>query len=299
MMKKLLAYLLLLISGSPVLADLNIFACEPEWAVLSQELGGDKVKVFSATTGLQDPHYIQARPSLIAKARHADLLVCTGAELESGWLPLLQRKAGNAAIQTGAAGYFVASDYVSLMAIPTSLDRSQGDVHAAGNPHIQTSPLNIQLVANALTKRLQELDTDNADFYQQRSEDFNQRWQAAIEQWQQQATPLKGLSIVVQHDSWLYLFDWLSLNKVAVLEAKPGVAPTVNDLNKILNQLEKSPAKLVIHAAYQSPRATDWLVDKTAINKVTLPFTVGGNKQSADLFSLFDDTIQRLLDANK
>jgi len=298
-MKKLLSSLLLLLASSSAMANLTIFACEPEWAALSQELGGDKVKVFSATTGLQDPHYIQARPSLIAKARQADLLVCTGAELESGWLPLLQRKAGNSAIQTGAAGYFIATDYVTLKAIPSSLDRSQGDVHAAGNPHIQTSPINIQLVAKALTKRLQNLDAGNAPFYQQRSEDFNRRWQDAIEQWQQQAVPLNGLSIVVQHDSWLYLFDWLDLNKAAVLEEKPGVSPTVNALNKVLNHLKKSPAKLVIHAAYQSPRATDWLVDKTAISKVTLPFTVGGNEQSTDLFSLFDDTIQRLLDAHK
>jgi len=298
-MKKFIYFLLSLIATSPVMADINIFACEPEWAALSQELGGDKVKVFSATTGLQDPHYIQARPSLIAKARQADLLVCTGAELESGWLPLLQRKAGNAAIQTGAVGYFMATDYVSLMAVPSSLDRSQGDVHAAGNPHIQTSPLYIMQVAEALSQRLQDIDANNADVYQQRSVDFKQRWQAAIDKWQKQATPLKGTSIVVQHDSWIYLFDWLNLNKVAVLEAKPGVAPTVNDLNKVLNHLKTSSAKLVIHAAYQSPRATDWLVDKTAISKVTLPFTVGGNEQSTDLFSLFDDTIQRLLDAHK
>jgi len=297
-MKKIFS-LLLLIASSSAMADLTIFACEPEWAALSQELGGDKLKVFSATTGLQDPHYIQARPSLIAKARQADLLVCTGAELESGWLPLLQRKAGNAAIQTGAAGYFMATDYVSLLAVPSSLDRSQGDVHASGNPHIQTSPLYILQVAEALSQRLQDLDPDNADVYQQHSADFKQRWQAAIDKWQQQATPLKGTSIVVQHDSWIYLFDWLSLNKVAVLEAKPGVAPSVNDLNKVLNHLKTSSAKLVIHAAYQSPRATDWLVDKTAISKVTLPFTVGGNEQSSDLFSLFDNTIQRLLDAHK
>jgi len=281
------------------MADLTLFACEPEWAALSHELGGDKVKVFSATTGLQDPHYIQARPSLIAKARRADLLVCTGAGLESGWLPLLQRKANNPSIQVGAEGHFIASDYVVMSDIPSSLDRSQGDVHASGNPHIQTSPINIHLVAKALTKRLQALDASNADFYQQRGLNFNQRWQAAIDEWQQQALPLKELPIVVQHDSWPYLFDWLKLNKVAVLEAKAGVPPSVNDLNNVLNQLQVTPAKIVIHAAYQPSRATDWLVDKAAITKVTLPFTVGGNEQSTDLFSLFDNTIQRLLAANK
>lgn len=298
-MNKIIISFLLIIVSSPTIADLNIFACEPEWAALSQELGGDKLTVFSATTGLQDPHYIQARPSLIAKARRADLLVCTGAELESSWLPLLQRKAGNAAIQNGAAGYFMATDYVVLSDIPSSLDRSQGDVHAAGNPHIQTSPLNIMLVAKALSQRMQNIDTDNADFYQQRWQDFSQRWQAAIDNWQQQAEPLIGIPIVVQHNSWGYLFDWLRLKKIAVLEAKLGVTPTIEDLNKVLKQLKITPAKMVVHAAYQSPRATDWLVSKTGIRKVTLPFTVGGNDQSHDLFSLYDDTIQRLLDARK
>ena len=298
-MKKIICFLVLLITASPAMAELNIFTCEPEWASLSQELGGDKVTVFSATTGLQDPHYIQARPSLIAKARKADLLICTGAELEVGWLPLLQRKSANEAIQSGAVGYFMATDYVTLSDIPTSLDRSQGDVHAAGNPHIQTSPLKILRVAQALTQRLQQLDGANADIYQQRGQDFEKRWQVAIEKWQQQAAPLKGTKIVVQHNSWLYLSDWLGLNKIAVLEAKPGVSPTIKDLNNVLNKLKTTPAEIVLHAAYQPSRATDWLVNKTTITKVTLPFTVGGNEKSTDLFSLFDDTIQRLLSANQ
>ncbi|PCJ31487.1 MAG: zinc ABC transporter substrate-binding protein [Gammaproteobacteria bacterium] len=296
-MKKFISLLLLLVVSSPAAAKLNVFACEPEWASLSQELGGDNITVFSATTGLQDPHYIQARPSLIAKARQADLLVCTGAELEIGWLPLLQRKAGNTSIQVGANGYFMATDYVSLSDIPASLDRSQGDVHAAGNPHIQTSPVKIMLVARALTQRLQQLDPDNAVAYQQRWLDFEQRWSTAIDRWQQQAQPLKGMAIVVQHNNWTYLSEWLELNKVAVLEAKAGIPPTIKDLNNVLNTLKVSPAKIVINAAYQPSKATDWLSNKTDITKVTLPFTVGGNEQSKDLFSLFDNTLQRLLSA--
>jgi zinc/manganese transport system substrate-binding protein len=297
-MKKLIALLPLLFIHT-ALADINIFACEPEWASLSEELGGEHVTVFSATTGLQDPHYIQARPSLIAKARRADLLVCTGAELEVGWLPLLQQKSGNPVIQTGAPGYFMAANTVRLSDVPTVLDRSQGDVHVAGNPHIQTSPVNILNVAQALTKRLQALDGANAALYEQRWQDFSQRWQLAINKWQQQAAPLKGVAVVVQHNSWGYLFDWLGLNKVATLEVKSGVPPTVDDLNTVLNKLKVTPANIVIHAAYQPSRATDWLVDKTGITKVTLPFTIGGDDESTNLFTLFDDTIQRLLDANK
>jgi zinc/manganese transport system substrate-binding protein len=280
-------------------AELNIFACEPEWAALSQELGGNKITTYSATTGLQDPHYIQARPSLIAKARRADLLVCTGADLETGWLPLLQRKSGNNAIQNGALGAFMATDYVQLTGIPSQLDRSQGHVHAAGNPHIQTSPTMLLTVAKALSERLQQLDKANQNYYQELWTDFEQRWQAAILKWQQQAEPLKGLPIVIQHNSWDYLITWLELDKVAILEAKPGVPPTVADLNNIVEQLKLTPARVIIHAAYQSPRASDWLNEKTGIAKVVLPFTIGGTPASTDLFKLFDNTIKQLLDASK
>lgn len=298
-MKKKILMSLLLGFMLPAQADLNLFACEPEWAALSKELGGDKLTIYSATTGLQDPHFIQARPSLIAKARKADLLVCTGAELESGWLPILQRKSANPSIQIGAKGYFMATDYVQLTGLASPLDRSQGHIHAAGNPHIQTNPHYLLLVAQQLSLRLQLVDKENQDFYWQRLQNFEQRWLAAIEQWQQLAMPLRNMPIVIQHDSWDYLIDWLGLEKIATLETKPGVPPSIAELNLVVKQLTNTPAKVVIHAAYQPPRASNWLVDKTAIKKVTLPFTVGGNNSATDLFSLFDNTIERLLEAQK
>jgi len=297
---KYIALLSLLLSITlPARAELSIFACEPEWAALSEELGGDLITAYSATHGLQDPHFIQARPSLIAKARKSDLLVCTGAELEVGWLPLLQRKSANPAIQDHASGHFLATDYVTLKDIPVTLDRSAGDVHAAGNPHIQTDPRLILTVAAKLSERMQILDPQHQTSYQQRLVDFQQRWRAAITRWEQQAQPLIGFPIVVQHDNWRYLTDWLQLHKVAVLEAKPGVPPTANDLHRVIKQLEQQPAKAIVHASYQPTKSSDWLVDKTQLPKVTLPFTVGGDKQATDLFSVFDITIQRLLHAQQ
>ena len=131
-----------LLVGAPVQAQLNVFATVPEWGALAEELGGDKIKVYVATNALQDPHRVQARPSLLARARSAQLLLATGADLEIGWLPILQRDSGNPRILPGAPGMFEASQYVQLLGIPTSVDRSMGDVHAAGNPHIQTDPRN-------------------------------------------------------------------------------------------------------------------------------------------------------------
>ncbi len=179
--KFLLGAALFVSLGAAVPAQaLDIFACEPEWGALATALGGSDVSVFVATTGLQDPHQIQAKPSLIARARNADLVVCTGAELEIGWLPVLLQQSGNAKVQQGQPGNFAAADFVRKLDVPTQLDRAQGDVHAAGNPHIQTDPRNIALVAVALGARLQQVDPAHAAQYAKAQADFSQRWQQAI-----------------------------------------------------------------------------------------------------------------------
>lgn len=301
-MKKLMTIIaaLLLAAGSTAAqAALKVLACEPEWGALVQELAGDKVEVYVATSALQDPHHIQARPSLLAAARNSDLLVCTGAELEVGWLPLLVRQSGNNRIQPGKPGYFEAAAYVRKLEMPERLDRADGDVHPAGNPHIQTDPRNIALVAEPLARRLGELDAANAAVYQQRLADFQGRWKAAIARWEQQAAPLRGTPIVVQHKAFPYLEQWLGLVQVAALEPKPGIEPTSAHLSEVLAGLQAKPAKMIVRAAYNDGRGSQWLAERTKLPIVVLPFTVGGDEQAKDLFSLYDDTVQRLLKAEK
>ncbi len=284
----------LLALAGPVLAVLNVFATVPEWGALAEELGGDKVSVYVATNALQDPHHVEAKPSLIARARGADLVVATGAELEIGWLPLVTLRAGNPKIQPGKPGYFEAAAFVPMLEKPARLDRADGDVHPGGNPHIQTDPRNIARVAPPLAARLAQLDPENAAYYQARAKAFNERWSAAIANWEKQAAPLKGTSVVVQHKDYTYLFDWLGIKEVAALEPKPGVEPTTAYLSEVLSTLEHEPAKMVIRSAYQSDRASQWLAERTKINVVVLPFTVGGDAEAKDLYGLFDDTITRL-----
>jgi len=286
-----------LLTALPALAQaaLNVFACEPEWGALARELGGDTVKVYTATTAMQDPHRIEARPSLIAQMRRANLVVCTGAELEVGWLPLLQRESGNADVQPGRPGYFEATRYVTLLDKPALIDRSQGDVHAAGNPHIQTDPRNIARVGEALAKRLAEIDPDNAALYQARWKAFSVRWDAAIAHWQAQAVPLRDMPVVVQHKSFTYLINWLGLREVATLEPKPGIEPSVGYLAEVAAHLKTTPAKAVLRATYQNPRASEWLADRVDIPAVALPFTVGGAPGTEDLMGLFDVTLADLL----
>nr|WP_295775257.1 zinc ABC transporter substrate-binding protein [Rhodoferax sp.] len=302
MMKHKKSLLLVLIAplvllAVPAHAALRVFACEPEWGALAQELGGNLVEVSVATSALQDPHQIQAKPSLIARARSADLVVCTGAELEIGWLPVLLQQSGNAKVQDGQPGNFAAANFVRKLDVPGQLDRAQGDVHAAGNPHIQTDPRNIALVATALGARLQQVDAAHASQYAQRLADFSQRWQQAIGRWTAQAAPIKGAAVVSQHKAFVYLYDWLGLKEVAVLEPKPGVEPTASHLQEVLVALKTTPAKMTLYSAYQDAKASDWLQRNAGVPAVKIPFTVGGTDAAKDLFGLFDDTVTRLVEA--
>lgn len=298
-MRTMIFFIALLMMASPAAAKLRVFACEPEWAALTTELAGDLVEVFSATTAQQDPHHIQARPALIAQLRRADLAVCTGAELEAGWLPMLQRRANNARIQNGGSGYLEAASAVELLEKPQRLDRAEGDVHASGNPHIHLGPHNIGRVAEAISQRLIALDPTNSQLYRERHADFQQRWQTAIARWEKRAAPLRGMAVVVAHSDWVYLEQWLGLERIAALEPKPGVPPSSGHLADILARVQQREVKAVLYAAYQDRRAAEWLAARSAVNPVRLPYTVGGSSRATDLFVLFDETIDLLLEARR
>ncbi len=290
--------LLALLSGfaaAPASAALRVLACEPEWGALARELGGELLDVSVATTAQQDPHRIEARPGLIARARNAGLVVCTGAELEIGWLPILLERSGNARIQPGRPGHFMAAEQVRLLDVGRSADRAHGDVHAAGDPHIQLDPRNIALVADALGARLASVDPANADAYAKRLADFRERWRVATARWHEQVAPLADVPIVSQHRAFTYLIRWLGLVEVAVLEPKPGVEPTAAHLQQVITSLKARPARMVLFAAYQDPRPSEWLAANAGVAAVKLAFTVGGNDAAKDLFGLFDDTVARLL----
>lgn len=300
-MKLLLAVSALLLGATvanPAQAKLKVFACEPEWGSLVQELAGDKVDVDVATSALQDVHQIEAKPSLIAKMRGADLLVCTGAQLEIGWLPQLLRQSGNSRVASGA-GSFMAAAQVKTLDKPSALDRAEGDVHPDGNPHIQMDPRRVLIVARRLDARLAQVDPANAAEYRQRLADFEKRWLAAMVKWKAEAAPLRGRKVVVHHISWVYLWDWLGMQQIGALEPKPGVPPTSGHLASLIDTTKSNDTLAIVHAAYQDPKPSQWLSDRTGVPAVTLPFTVGGDAQSKDLFGFFDSTISKLLGAAK
>ncbi|MBI3507201.1 MAG: zinc ABC transporter substrate-binding protein [Proteobacteria bacterium] len=276
---------------------LAVFACVPEWAELAQELGGSRVEASSATTARQDPHRIEPRPGLIARLRNADLVVCTGAELEVGWLPVLLRQSSNPRVQPGSPGYFEAAEFVRLVEIPNRLDRADGDVHAAGNPHIQTDPRNIRRVAEALGKRLAAVDPAGAAVYAERTRDFLARWDAAIARWEAQAAPLRGVAVLSQHRNWGYLIGWLGLEDAGTIEPKPGVPPGPQHLAGVVEEAPVRKVRAILRAAYEDARPARFVGERTGISVADLAFTVGGTAEAGDLFALFDDTVRRLLEA--
>jgi zinc/manganese transport system substrate-binding protein len=280
-------------------AEIDVFACEPEWGALVAEIAGDKARVYTATTGLQDPHRAEARPSLLARARSASLLVCTGADLEVGWLPLVLRQANNPRIQPGTPGHLLAADHLKLLDVPKVLDRSLGDVHPAGNPHVQYDPRNIARVASVLVERLVTIDPPNADIYRIRGEAFHARWRDAITGWQREAVPLRGMKAISYHLDMTYLYAWLGIVNVGTLEPKPGIPPAAGDLAMLLERTRKDPPRFIVITPFQDRRAADWLAERTRAPVVLVPFTVGGTSEARDLHGLFADTIARLLGALK
>lgn len=292
--KSLVAALALLVSV-PSNAALKVFACEPEWGALAQEIAGDKVSVYSATTALQDPHRIEARPSLIARARSADLMVCTGSDLEVGWLPLLFTQSGNAKIRPGSPGFFEASQFVARLEIPKVIDRAMGDIHPGGNPHIHLDPRNIATVADALGTRLAQIDPGNAAAYKAGTAAFLERWRASIARWEKEGARLKGTAVVVYHKDMSYFIHWLGLREAGSLEPKPGLPPTPAHLAELVERMKREPATAVVYSAYNSPKAAEFLAERTGIPPVMLPYTVGGSDKAKDLQGLFDDSLGRLL----
>ena len=278
-------------------AEVRILACEPEWAALAEEIGGDDVTVHSATHGRQDAHYIRARPSLIAKARRAKILFCSGADLETGWLPVLLERGAGRIVQPGQPGHVMAADHVEVLERPEVLDRSLGDIHPGGNPHVHLDPRNMAIMAEVLTERLERIDPERAEAYRQRLASFQARWAEAVAGWRERIAALRGMKVIVYHKAWVYLLHWTGLDRIAVLERVSGVPPTASHLVEVLDRVRDSGARAILRAPFDPEDAAEWLSGKTGIPAVELPFTVGGRPEATDLFSLFDSTLALLEEA--
>jgi zinc/manganese transport system substrate-binding protein len=296
MARGLVAMSMLMAAGGA--CALTVFTCEPEWAALVRQLA-PSADVRSATHARQDPHHTEARPSLIAMLRKADLAVCTGAELEAGWLPVLQQRSGNPQVQSGSPGILELADHLTLLNPQPGASRLEGDVHAAGNPHVQLDPRRMLQAASAIAARLERIDPPQRDAYRSRLAAFQVAWQARIQQWERRAAALRGMRVVSQHTTFAYLWDWLGIEQVADLEPKPGVPPTPSHLQKVLASVRSAPPRALVVSAYQDPRGVQWLAQQLggAPAVLQLPSTVTDEGATQTLPGLYDHLIDRLLAA--
>ncbi len=274
----------------------TVFACEPEWAALTRTLL-PAARLHVATHAGQDPHHIEARPALIAQMRGADLVVCTGASLEAGWLPMLQDRAGNARAREV---FFAAAQVPLINAQPGVIGTPwAGDVHAEGNPHLHTDPERLLAVARALAARLAREQPAERAAIEARLAAFEARWSTRIADWQRQAAPLRGRRLAAQHTGFGYLWRWLRIEQSTDLEPRPGMTPTPGHLQRLLDGLRAAPPMAIVASSYQDPRAARWLAAQLGggVPVLVLPATVGDDTDAEGLAQWMDGLIAELLKA--
>jgi zinc/manganese transport system substrate-binding protein len=275
----------------PAQAALRVFACEPEWAALAAEIGGDRIQTYTATSAHQDPHHVDARPSLIAQVRKADIVVCNGAGLEVGWLPVLLARSANPALKNERL--FFAAEKVSRLGVQGGpVDRSKGDVHAEGNPHVHLDPRRVMQIGDELAKALAQIDAANAAHYSRGAADFRQRMSAALAAMNTGA--LKSRRYFVYHDAWPYLIDWLGAQQAGTVEPLPGVPPSSKHLASLAALAKSNAVAAVLFTSYDDRQAVQWLGRNAGVCGIELPYTVGGSAQATNLIGFYEDIVARL-----
>jgi len=253
-MKKFLLSAFCLSLAATAFAKLNVVATTPEFGALAREIGGDKVEVFTIAKPTEDPHFVDARPSFVVKLNRADALIEGGAELELGWLPPLLDKARNTKLDAGKPGRIVALEGVQLLEVPAALDRSKGDIHAAGNPHYTTDPINGKIVAEHIAKSFSELDPKSASVFEANLKKFNARIDAKMQEWDKMMAPYKGKRIVAYHNAWPYFAKRFDVRIDLFLEPKPGIPPSASHLAEVVSTMKTENVKIILVEPHRDRR---------------------------------------------
>ncbi len=269
-------------------AKLRVVGTLPDFAALATELGGERVEAESLIKGTQDPHFVDAKPSLILKVNRADLLILIGMGLEDGWLPVLLTQARNGDIHPGKPGYLDASTLIEAKDVVANPDRSMGDIHGAGNPHYYTSPHELYRIAGGIHRRLVQLDPDGASYYKERWTAFDTKYQKKTAQWKTALAPLKGANVVVYHESWVYLLDWLGVRKVGSLEPIPGIPPSPAHVSKLLNKVKSENVRFVLQEIYHPTNLSKIFAEKAGAMLVIMPSMVGAEPGMETIWDKFD-----------
>lgn len=261
---------------------------------ITELIGGNKVSVSSIATGYQNPHFVDPKPSYIISLSNADMFVTVGLDLETGWSPQLLSSSRNTKIQKGAAGYVDASTGVGLLQVPSSVNRSEGDIHIYGNPHYWLDPLNGKVIARNIANGLERVDPSNKNFYEANLQAFYKKIDDKMKEWQAKMTPFKGAKIIAYHNEWVYFETRFGLQIIDFMEPKPGIPPSPSQLVKVIKEIKSNNVKVIISSPYFSTSSSDVVAKQTGVKELTMATSVGAFETIKNYFDLFDYDINQL-----
>jgi len=283
--------------SSQATAQLKVVATTPDLASVAREIGGDKVNVVALAKPTEDPHFVDAKPSFIVTLNRADALIEGGAELELGWLPPLLENSRNSKIASGAPGRIVASEGIRLLEIPTSFDRSKGDIHSLGNPHFMIDPVAAKVVAVNIARHFDQLDPKNAATYNANLARFNSRLDSKLAGWQRSLAPYRGAKIVSYHRDFIYFAQRFGLTIVDELEPKPGIAPSPAHLAQVIGEMKRDNVKIILVQPFQNRKTAETVARQTGATVIDAPQQPGAATNTASYFDNMDNLVRAIASA--
>ena len=296
----LTAAALILLAPVEAAAQMNVVATTPDLAALAREIGGDAIRVQAMAKPTEDPHFVDARPSLIVTLNRADVLIDGGAELEIGWLPALLQRARNPKIAAGAPGRISASTGIRLLEVPVTFDRSRGDVHRLGNPHFLLDPANVRIVVAQMADHFTQVAPESADLFRNNLASFNAKLDAKTAEWNARLGPHRGAKIVTYHTDFLYLAERYGLEMIETLEPKPGIAPSPAHIAQVIGSMRTNGGRVILVQPFQNRRTAETVARQTDATVLLMPHQPGVVENVDGYFQVTDylvDTLATALEA--
>ncbi len=296
-MKRFLFFLSLawIAAASAAAAQVRVVTTTTDSASIVQAVGGSEVVVESLTRGSSDPHFAQAKPSMIRQAYDADLLVLIGADLEIGWLPAVLQSARNPDILPGQPGHLDLSTFVRRLEMPTGpVTRAMGHVHAKGNPHFWLDPRNGVVIVRAIASRLAAIDPEHAETYKANAKAFAATIDERMAAWREAMAPLAGRKVVTKHKSLVYLADAFGFSVVTEIEPMPGVEPSAAQLKSLVATIESENVAAILVEPLYDLRPAEFLSQETGVPLAVVPQSVGALDGVDDYVGLFERIVAEI-----
>jgi zinc/manganese transport system substrate-binding protein len=277
-------------------AKVHVVTSIETFADLTRRIGGDRVEVKSLSHGYIDPHFVEAKPSLMLDLNRADLLVHVGLELEIGWLPPLVLGSRNERIQVGQPGNLDASARIPVLDVPmTKVDRSMGDIHPLGNPHYWVPPDNARIIAHEIAERLKAIDGAGSAVYEANLKKLEDELARRKVEWEKRAAPIKGMKVVTYHKSWSYVSKWLGLVEIGYVEPKPGIPAPPSHIAALIALMRREGAQVILMESFYPRNTVDLVAQKAGARTLVMPSDVGATPDIKDYFGLVDAVLNKLV----